>query len=54
MKLLAKEQQKSYQNAKNCYICEKKKKKNKKKLEDKHAKDKKHYKVRDDCHYTGE
>ena len=30
------------------------KKKNKKKLEDKHAKDKKHYKVRDDCHYTGE
>ena len=51
MKLLAKEQQKSYQNAKNCYICEEKKQQ---KLEDKHAKDKNHYKVRDDCHYTGE
>ena len=31
-----------------------KKKKKKQQLEDKHAKDKKHYKVRDDCHYTGE
>ena len=32
MKLLAKEQQKPYENAKICFIC-------KKKLEDKHAED---------------
>ena len=38
MKLLTNEQQKSYQNAKACYIC-------KQKFEDKHAKDKKHCKI---------
>ena len=41
-----KEQQKSCENAKICYIC-------KDKFEDKHAKDKT-YKVRGHCHYTGE
>ena len=47
MKLLTNEQQKSYENAKICYIC-------KEKIEDKHAKDKKYHKFRDHCHYTGE
>ena len=47
MKLLINEQQKSYKNAKNCYIC-------KEKFENKCAKDKKHSKVRDHCHYIGE
>ena len=47
MKLLRNKQQKSYENAKICYIC-------KEKLEDKHAKDKKYCKVRDHCHYPGE
>ena len=45
-----KEQQKSYENVQNCYIC-------KEKFEDKHIKDikdKKYRKVRDHCHYTGE
>ena len=46
MKLLTKEQQELYGNAKNCYI--------KKKIEIKYLKDKKHRKVRDHCHYTGE
>ena len=46
MKLLTKEQQKSYESAKICYIC-------KEKLEDKYAKDKKYRKVRDHCHYAG-
>ena len=45
MKLLTKEQQESYQNAKICYIC-------KEKFEDKYAKDRKYCKVRDHCHYT--
>ena len=45
MKLLANEQQKSYKNAKICYICNKK-------FEDRHAKDKKYRKIRDHCHYT--
>ena len=47
IKLLTKEQQKSYQNAKICYIC-------KEKLENKYLKDKKYRKVIDHCHYTGE
>ena len=47
MKLLKKEQQESYENAKICYIC-------KKKVENKHLKDKKYCKVRDYCSYTGE
>ena len=47
MKLLTKEQQESYENAKICYIC-------KEKFENKYVKDKKYCKVRDHCHYTGE
>ena len=42
MKLLAKEQQESYENAKICYIC-------KEKNENKYLKDKKCCKVRDHC-----
>ena len=44
--LLTKKQQESYENAKICYIC-------KAKLENKYLKDKKHFKVRDHCYYTG-
>ena len=44
-KLLTKEHQKSYGNAKICYICEKK-------FENKYLKDKKYCKVKDHCHYT--
>ena len=40
-------QEESYQYAKMFYIC-------KEKLENKYLKDKKHRKVRDHCHYTGE
>ena len=47
MKLLTKEQQESYENAKICYIC-------KEKFENKYLKDKKYRKVRDHCHYTEE
>ena len=47
MKLLTKEQQKSYENAKICYVCQEK-------FGDKYAKDEKYRKVRDHCHYTGE
>ena len=47
MMLLTKEQQESYENAKSCYICSEK-------FENKHAKVKEYYKVRDDCHYTSE
>ena len=47
MKLLTKEQQESYENSKICYIC-------KEKFENKYLKDKKHRKVRNHCHYTGE
>ena len=47
MKLLTNKQQKSYENAKICYICNEK-------FEDKYAKDKKYCKVKDHCHYTGE
>ena len=42
MKLLTKEQQESYENAKICYICEEK-------FEIKYLKDKKYHKVRDHC-----
>ena len=47
MRLLTKEQQQSYENAKICYICNKK-------FENKYLKDKVYYKVRDNCHYAGE
>ena len=47
MKLLTKEQQESYENAKIFYIC-------KEELENKYLKDKNYYKVRDHCHHTGE
>ena len=47
MKLLTKEQQKSYENTKICYIC-------KVKFENKYLEDKKYPKVRHHCHYTGE
>ena len=47
MKLLTKEHQESYENAKICYIC-------KEKFENKNLKDKKYQKLRDHCHYTGE
>ena len=47
MKLLTKEQQGSYENAKICNIC-------KEKFENKYLKDKKYREVRDHCHYTGE
>ena len=46
-KLLTKEQQESYKNAKICYIC-------KDKFENKSAKDKKYRAVRDRCHYRGQ
>ena len=46
MKLLTKEQQKSYANAKTCYIC-------KEKTKNKYVKDKKYCKVRHHCHYPG-
>ena len=47
MKLLTKEQQESYENAKIFYIC-------KEELENKYLKDKNYCKVRDHCHHTGE
>ena len=47
MKLLIKEQQKSYENANIRYIY-------KEKFENKYLKDEKYCKVRDHCHYTGE
>ena len=47
MKLLTKEQQKSYANATIYYIC-------KKKIQNKYVKDKKYREVRDHCHYTRE
>ena len=46
-KLLTKELQELYGNAKICYIC-------KKKIENKYLKDKIYHKVRDHCHYTGQ
>ena len=47
MKLITNEQQESYENGKICYIC-------KGELKNKYLKDKKCWKVRDVCHYTGE
>ena len=47
MKLLTKEQQESYENAKICYIC-------KERFENNYLEDKKYCKVSDHCHYTGE
>ena len=47
MKLLRKEQQESYENVQNFYIC-------KEKIENKYLEDKKYRKVRDHCHYTRE
>ena len=47
IKLLTKEQQESYENAKICYIC-------KENFETKYVKVKTYCKVRDHCHYTGE
>ena len=47
MKLLTKEQQKSFEDVKVCYI-------RKEKFEDKYVKDQKYRKVRDHCHYTVE
>ena len=47
LKLLTKEQQESYENAKIYYIF-------KEKFENKYVKDKKYCKARDHCHYTGE
>ena len=44
MKLLIKEQQKSYKNANICYIYK----------ENRYLKDEKYCKVRDHCHYTAE
>ena len=44
MKLLTKEQQESYENAKICYIC-------KEKFENRYLRDKNYCKVRDHCHY---
>ena len=46
MKLLTKEQQEWYENAKICYIY-------KEKFDNKYVKDKKYCKVRDHCHYMG-
>ena len=45
MKLLTKEQQESYENAKICHICDGK-------FESKYLKDKKYHKVRNYCHYA--
>ena len=50
LRLFIKEWGKSYENAKDCYICKKKKKK--KKNENKYLEDIKYKKVRDHCHYT--
>ena len=47
MSLLINEQQKSYQNAKTCYI-------GKKPFKDIYAEDTKYCKIRDHCHYSGE
>ena len=49
MKLLKKEQQKSYENVKICCICRKEKE-----IENKYLKDNKYHKNTDHYHYTGE
>ena len=46
MILLTKEQRKSYENAKICYIC-------KEKFENEYLKDNKYHKNREHCNYTG-
>ena len=46
MKLLTKEQQESYENAKICYNC-------KVKFENRYLKGKKYREIKDHCHYTG-
>ena len=46
MKLLTKEQQKSYENRKTCHSCLKE-------IGNKCLKDKQYHKDRDHCHYTG-
>ena len=46
MMLFRKEKEESYENAKTCYICNKK-------IENKYLKDKKYYTARDHCCYTG-
>ena len=46
MKLLTKQQQESYENAKMCYIC-------KDEFEDQYVNGKKYCKVRNHCHYAG-
>ena len=46
MKLLTKDQQELYRNAKLCYIC-------KEKFENEYLKDNKYRKFGDHCHYTG-
>ena len=48
VKLSTKEPEESYKNSKICYNCKKEK------FENKYSKNKKYYKVRDHCHYTGE
>ena len=48
MKLLRNKQPESYENAKLCYICKKKKI-----IKNKYLKDKKYRRVRDHCHFTG-
>ena len=47
MKLLTKDQQELYRNAKLCYIC-------KEKFENEYLKDNEYRKFGDHCHYTGE
>ena len=47
MKLLTKDQNESYKHLKICYVWQEK-------LENKYLKEKKYFKVRDHCHYTGE
>ena len=47
LELLTNDQQKSYENAKICYIC-------KEKFKNKYLRHKKHHKVIDHCHYTKE
>ena len=44
MKLLTKDEEESYENAKICYICQEK-------FENKYLNDKRICKVRDHCHY---
>ena len=47
MEIINQEQHESYENTTTCYIC-------KEKFENEYLKDKKYFKVRDHCLYTGE